>query len=43
MKRSQILEIAMSCSWWMVSGASLTAKEENLRAHKIISSADTVG
>ena len=42
-KRSQSLNMAVSCSQWMVSGASLTAQERKLRAWMILLPAETMG
>ena len=43
MKISQSLEMTISCSWWLVSGASLTVQERKLISRMIIRSAETVG
>ena len=43
MKSYRSLEMAMSYSWWMVDGDSLTEQEIKLRAWTILSSAETVG
>ena len=42
-KRSRSFEIAVSCSWWMVAGASLTAHERKFKAWTMRSPLVTVG
>ena len=42
-KRSRSFEIAMSCSWWKVAGASLTAQERKFKAWTMQSPSVTVG
>ena len=43
LKRSRRLEMAVSCSWWMVAGASLTAHKRKLSAWTMRSPSVTIG
>ena len=43
LKRSRSLDMAVSCSWWMVAGEYLTAHERKLSAWTIQSPLVTVG
>ena len=42
-KRSRSFAIAVSCSWWMVAGASFTAHERKFKAWTMRSPSVTVG
>ena len=42
-KRSRSFEIAVSCSWWRVAGASLIAQERKFKAWTMRSPSVTVG
>ena len=41
-KSSWILEMAVSCSLWIVAGASLNAQDRKLRAWIVLSPLETV-